>query len=167
MKFVKLVASIAFAFGATAAMSAPPSVGSSGNYLTFGGDQSYNFDFSFATANTLQSGSIVSADGDFSSVVVDGYAFTQVLDFAADGAEKWVYSGPTVSFATGNHTLTVITDPAWVAGADGYNGKLKFASTVDLGAPATFAPVPEPETYAMMLAGLGALGFVGRRRKAK
>ncbi len=27
------------------------------------------------------------------------------------------------------------------------------------------APVPEPETYAMMLAGLGLLGFVGRRRK--
>jgi hypothetical protein len=29
------------------------------------------------------------------------------------------------------------------------------------------APVPEPETYAMMLAGLGLLGFVARRRKQK
>jgi len=26
-------------------------------------------------------------------------------------------------------------------------------------------PIPEPETYAMMLAGLGALGFLARRRK--
>ena len=29
------------------------------------------------------------------------------------------------------------------------------------------AAVPEPETYAMFLAGLGALGFVARRRRAK
>ena len=28
-------------------------------------------------------------------------------------------------------------------------------------------PVPEPETYAMLLAGLGLLGFIGRRRKLK
>ena len=27
------------------------------------------------------------------------------------------------------------------------------------------APVPEPETYAFLLAGLGALGFMSRRRK--
>jgi hypothetical protein len=30
----------------------------------------------------------------------------------------------------------------------------------------TLAPVPEPGTYAMLLAGLGALGFVARRRTA-
>jgi len=29
------------------------------------------------------------------------------------------------------------------------------------------APIPEPETYAMMLAGLGLMGFVARRRKQK
>ena len=30
-----------------------------------------------------------------------------------------------------------------------------------------FLPVPEPSTYAMLFAGLGALGFVARRRKRK
>jgi hypothetical protein len=34
------------------------------------------------------------------------------------------------------------------------------------GAVAMAAPVPEPETYGMMLAGLGVLGFLARRRKS-
>ena len=34
------------------------------------------------------------------------------------------------------------------------------------GAVSMAAPVPEPETYGMMLAGLGVLGFLARRRKA-
>ena len=31
-------------------------------------------------------------------------------------------------------------------------------------APTGAAPIPEPETYALMLAGLGLLGFIGKRR---
>lgn len=31
----------------------------------------------------------------------------------------------------------------------------------------TLAPVPEPESYAMLLAGLGLMGFIARRRKTK
>jgi PEP-CTERM motif len=51
-----------------------------------------------------------------------------------------------------------------VAGAaDGVwnSGTLTFGYT-----PVTTAPVPEPETYALMLAGLGVLGWTARRRKA-
>jgi len=44
-----------------------------------------------------------------------------------------------------------------------------IASVIDgsVASAATFAPVPEPETYAMMLAGLGLMGFVARRRSKK
>ena len=35
------------------------------------------------------------------------------------------------------------------------------------GGAVMLAPVPEPETYGMMLGGLGVLGFLARRRKAK
>lgn len=44
-----------------------------------------------------------------------------------------------------------------------------MASVIDgsVASAATFAPVPEPETYAMMMAGLGLMGFVARRRSKK
>ena len=39
------------------------------------------------------------------------------------------------------------------------NGQLAYAAAI--------APIPEPETYAMLLAGLGFMGFVARRKQAK
>jgi hypothetical protein len=50
----------------------------------------------------------------------------------------------------------------------GVNGAYLSANGVEIGSPGLVAaPVPEPETYAMLLAGLGLLGFVSRRRKQK
>jgi len=38
-----------------------------------------------------------------------------------------------------------------------------FVSSLDVSTPV--APIPEPETYALMIAGLGLVGFMARRRK--
>ena len=59
---------------------------------------------------------------------------------------------------------------------DGFNfGEIKLApsdkgmsvSSVVLNYTAATAPVPEPESYAMLLAGLGVMGFVARRRQKR
>ena len=44
---------------------------------------------------------------------------------------------------------------------------IRSASIGSVNVFASAAPVPEPESYAMLLAGLGAVGFMSRRRKAK
>ena len=53
-----------------------------------------------------------------------------------------------------NHALTLdnITTGGNNCGSSGFSGGLT-------------APIPEPETYEMMLAGLGLMDFVARRRK--
>ncbi|MDQ6680658.1 MAG: PEP-CTERM sorting domain-containing protein [Pseudomonadota bacterium] len=59
------------------------------------------------------------------------------------GAQSSAFSFTTVALAAGRYTLDFRT-----------------TSQVDVA-----SPVPEPETYALFLAGLGAIGFIGRRRR--
>jgi len=47
------------------------------------------------------------------------------------------------------------------------SGNMVSNTGASFGGAVMLAPVPEPETYGMMLGGLGLLGFLARRRKAK
>ncbi len=69
------------------------------------------------------------------------------------GGEVCSQSNPAVSTCVGDS----VRDIGGIAGSVGYNALAPGTWTV--------TSVPEPETYAMMIAGLGLLGFLARRRK--
>lgn len=68
--------------------------------------------------------------------------------------QAWSFASGLHPLAAGNYFVEVNGYVASVAGGS-YSGNLAVA-----------AAVPEPETYAMLLTGLGMLGFMARRRKA-
>ena len=58
----------------------------------------------------------------------------------------------------------IFIDPAWLADHPGYS--VVVSAGIGNAAPGV-AAIPEPQTYAMMLAGLGLLGFAAHRRRNK
>ncbi|MEX8517593.1 MAG: FxDxF family PEP-CTERM protein [Leptothrix sp. (in: b-proteobacteria)] len=78
---------------------------------------------------------------------------------------SYSFDGP---LSAGNYSISFNYNAAANSkGSFSFIGGESVTSTGVGQSPSITAAVPEPETYAMMLAGLGALGFVGRRRKAK
>ncbi|WP_292993984.1 FxDxF family PEP-CTERM protein [Nitrosomonas sp.] len=97
----------------------------------------------------------------------EGETFTGLPDFSimvSGGANQFptytIGSLLTASGVTG-FRLEAIPDPSLPHGGSGRqpaNGNFTLSEFV-------VSAVPEPETYAMLLAGLGLLGFMARRRK--
>ncbi len=97
----------------------------------------------------------VAAGSNNLTVSLDGGAPVTVLANTAGGnAHAWQHYSALVSF-DGNALLTFSA----AGRSDGLGGSLDKVSFIS-------APVPEPQTYALLLGGLGVLGFVARRRKA-
>ncbi|MFM2057203.1 MAG: hypothetical protein RLY71_1588 [Pseudomonadota bacterium] len=96
----------------------------------------------------------------FSSVTLDGSS-ASVSDVFGDGTVMTVLTSSTSTSHTLSYSYT------GVGTVDTSSFGFTIAGQTLPVAPGSITPVPEPETYAMMLAGLGALGFMGRRRKAQ
>jgi hypothetical protein len=84
------------------------------------------------------------------------------LDAGATLVASWDDGKPLAAYNASMSVVAITLNPniAGLGHASGDYARL-FANGLAVTA------VPEPETYAMMLAGLGLLGFVGRRRKQK
>lgn len=92
-----------------------------------------------------------------------------VIDIYSDGFGVVSYTGSQLGstngfIANGNNTNTGLFTIAGVNGAT--IDHVVFRSSGVAFEVAVAAPVPEPQTYALMLAGLAAMGFVARRRRA-
>lgn len=123
-------------------MAAPP------EGILFG----HNFSFTLgAEASVIGSLAGFLGSPAFSSVsivpdAIGGTTFTQSLDYAAGGSFRFD------NLAAGTYTLLV--DVIYPSGAQGYAGSVY----------ATAPAVPEPQSLALLLAGLGVAGVVVRRR---
>lgn len=85
-----------------------------------------------------------------------------VLSWDFAGATLSLFNSLSVNGPEGKTGFLFATHAQGLAGGGSgwFNGQLTPGST-----QFDVTPVPEPETYALMLAGIGALGFVARRRK--
>jgi hypothetical protein len=81
------------------------------------------------------------------------------VTLAAHAGETLTHSGP---YAAGTFSAFAATTDALASGT--YTLSFLTTEKTDV---MRVAAVPEPETYALMLAGLGAMGFLARRRKGR
>jgi hypothetical protein len=172
MSFMKLALAAAVALSTSAAMAEDISTnvnltpgpvsgefsGAFGDTHSWSGAFTDVFTFSPPVGSSLVGGSLVtfdfpmtaSHDINFVSADLNGIAFTL---------------SPNGTFETG--TVSGVTSGTLVLTVHGIAGGTLDRTPIDASYSGTINvdPVPEPATVSMLLAGIGALGFIARRRR--
>lgn len=115
--------------------------------------------FSFTTTSTGDlTADLVSLSGNAKNGLdITGFSLFDASGSILGGTQ--LSTGLTDQWSLSYDNLTAGTYYVQVSGSVLSNASGKYYADIAL------APVPEPETYGMMLAGLGVVGFMARRRK--
>lgn len=119
-----------------------------------------------AGATTLAGGSgAISFDG--GPAVLIGGALTKTVVVSTPGYENGYYSTSGTTPYGGFSTLSFSSGVLTLAAGGGTFANIQAQPQNELRFSFSAVPVPEPETYALMLAGLGLTSLVAHRRKRR
>lgn len=146
--------------GVSANNTAWKGVTTSGNYFAF-------LQVVSSISQTFSSGSLSNYSFSFDSALRPGYQSGQTVQVSLDGQLLGTVASMTTAWITTTFSATNVAAGTHTLSFSGTADYLQFGDTsafID-NIRMTVTPVPEPETYAMMLAGLGLLGCMARRKK--
>jgi hypothetical protein len=168
MKLKSVALATALILGSVSAQAVTASLGtltpliSSSGSLSGAGLINDNYTFTLSADSWLQSNVTISLGSAAVTPATYGIYTAGLNNIVGDSDDVAVF--PT----SYNFTTTSTTHVDTLAAGDYYFKVFALANgpaAYSISASATALPVPEPETYALMAAGLGVIGFVASRRR--